>query len=138
LITRSPEETLAWAESFAERLRPGDVVCLSGELGAGKSVVARGIGKGLGVKDDILSPTFNYVLEYAGRAPLFHADLYRLQNSNDFVALGLEEYFERDGIFLIEWPERISDLLPANCYHIHLDILPSMTDRSILLSEPKA
>ena len=78
------------------------------------------------------------MLEYEGRVPLFHADLYRLQDANDFVALGLEEYFERDGIFLIEWPERISDLLPANCYHVHLDILPSMTERSLLISEPKA
>ncbi len=138
MITHSVEETLAWAEEFSKRLRSGDVVCLSGELGAGKSVVARGIGKGLGVKEDILSPTFNYVLEYEGRVPMFHADLYRLEDADGFIALGLEEYFERDGIFLIEWPDRIPDLLPANCYHIHLDILPNMADRAILLSEPHA
>ncbi len=138
MITRSAEETLAWAESFSQRLRSGDVVCLSGELGAGKSVVARGIGRGLGIKEDILSPTFNYILEYEGRVPLFHADLYRLEDADGFIALGLEEYFERDGIFLIEWPERIPELLPTNCYHIHLDILPNMAERAILLSEPHA
>lgn len=136
MITRSADETLAWAEEFSTRLRSGDVVCLSGELGAGKSVVARGIGKGLGIKEDILSPTFNYVLEYEGRVPMFHADLYRLEDANAFVALGLEEYFERDGIFLIEWPERITEILPSHCYHIHLDILPNMAERAILLSEP--
>lgn len=138
MITHSTEETLAWAEEFSKRLRPGDVVCLSGELGAGKSVVARGIGRGLGVKEEILSPTFNYVLEYEGRCPLFHADLYRIDNADDFIALGLEEYFERDGIFLIEWPERISGILPDSCYHIHLDILPNMAERAILLSEPRS
>lgn len=136
MISQSVEETLAWAEEFSQRLRPGDVVCLSGELGAGKSVVARGIGKGLGVHEDILSPTFNYVLEYEGRLPLFHADLYRIENSGQFIAMGLEEYFERDGVFLIEWPERISDLLPASCYHIHLQQLPDPSHRTILLAEP--
>ena len=101
MITRSVEETLAWAESLAQRLGPGDVVCLSGELGAGKSVIARGVGRGLGVTDEIVSPTFNYVLEYAGRVPFFHADLYRLQGIKDFVALGLEAYFVRDSVFVI-------------------------------------
>ncbi|MBK6765410.1 MAG: tRNA (adenosine(37)-N6)-threonylcarbamoyltransferase complex ATPase subunit type 1 TsaE [bacterium] len=136
MLTHSAEETLAWAESLAQRLRPGDVVCLSGELGAGKSVVARGIGKGLGVSEDILSPTFNYVLEYQGRLPLYHADLYRLHGVHDFVAMGLEEYFERDGVFVIEWPERITELLPAACYHIHLQLLDNPSDRAILLTEP--
>ncbi len=137
MVTKSALETLAWAEAFSTRLRSGDVVCLSGELGAGKSVVAKGIGRGLGVKEEILSPTFNYVLEYHGREALFHADLYRLEDANSFIALGLEEYFERDGIFLIEWPERIAELLPQNCYHIHLDILPNLSERSILVSEPR-
>ena len=137
MITRSVEETLAWAESLAQRLGPGDVVCLSGELGAGKSVIARGVGRGLGVTDEIVSPTFNYVLEYAGRVPFFHADLYRLQGIQDFVALGLEEYFERDGVFVIEWPERVTDLLPGNFYRIHVVILPNMSERQILLTEPR-
>lgn len=136
MITHSTEETLAWAESLAQRLRPGDVVCLSGELGAGKSVVARGIGRGLGVDDEIISPTFNYVLEYTGRVPLFHADLYRLHGTHDFIALGLEEYFERDGVFLIEWPERIAEILPSACYHVHLQILANPAERAILLTEP--
>ncbi|MCL4305490.1 tRNA (adenosine(37)-N6)-threonylcarbamoyltransferase complex ATPase subunit type 1 TsaE [bacterium] len=136
MISRSPEETLVWAEEFAQRLRPGDVVCLSGELGAGKSVVARGIGSGLGVREEILSPTFNYVLEYVGRVPLYHADLYRIENAHQFMAMGLEEYFERDGILLIEWPERIAELLPDSCYQIHLQFLDDPLHRSILLSEP--
>lgn len=138
MISRSVAETLAWAEEFSKQLRPGDVVCLHGELGAGKSVVARGIGHGLGVREELLSPTFNYVLEYEGRVPLFHADLYRIEDSRQFTAMGLEEYFERDGIFLIEWPERIAALLPPSCYHIHLQMLDDPNHRSLLLSDPSA
>ena len=94
------------------RLAAGSVLALYGELGAGKTVVAKGIGRGLGVTDEIISPTFNYILEYSGRLPLFHADLYRIDNAAGFQALGFDEYFDRGGIFLIEWPERVRELLP--------------------------
>ncbi len=112
VITHSAEETREWAERFAHSLAPRTVIALTGELGAGKTVIAKGLGRGLGVKDDVISPTFNYVLEYAGRMPFVHADLYRIANAATFQAMGLDEYFDTTGVFVIEWAERVQELLP--------------------------
>ncbi len=129
--THSPEETLAWAEAFGRALAAGSVLALYGELGAGKTVVAKGIGRGLGVTDEVISPTFNYILEYSGRLPLYHADLYRIDNAADFAALGFDEYFDRDGIFLIEWPERVRDLLPPDTLWVSITPGENPGDRTI-------
>jgi tRNA threonylcarbamoyladenosine biosynthesis protein TsaE len=131
LLTHSTEETERWAENFAQKLSAGDVVALRGELGAGKTVVARGIGRGLGVREPVISPTFNYVLEYEGLLPLFHADLYRIDNAAQFVALGLDEYFHRGGVFLVEWAERIESLLPKSRYDILLELTEAGGQRRI-------
>ncbi|MBU1638588.1 tRNA (adenosine(37)-N6)-threonylcarbamoyltransferase complex ATPase subunit type 1 TsaE [bacterium] len=133
ILTHSPEQTESWAQSFASSLMGGTVVALIGELGAGKTVIARGIGKGLGTKDAVISPTFNYVLEYSGRLPLYHADLYRIESADVFIAMGLDEYFERDGIFLIEWAERIFDLLPESALLITIDETDQPADRLITI-----
>jgi tRNA threonylcarbamoyladenosine biosynthesis protein TsaE len=122
MVTRSARETQAWAEQFAHDLTPGAVVALVGELGAGKTVIAKGIGRGLGVKEDVISPTFNYVLEYAGRLPLFHADLYRIEGAATFRAMGLDEYFDRNGVFVIEWAERVREILPPETIWITLEV----------------
>ncbi|MCC6475611.1 tRNA (adenosine(37)-N6)-threonylcarbamoyltransferase complex ATPase subunit type 1 TsaE [bacterium] len=135
LLTHSTEETEQWAERFAQRLQDGDVAALRGELGAGKTVIARGIGRGLGVREQVISPTFNYVLEYEGRLPLFHADLYRIDDAAQFVALGLEEYFHRGGIFLIEWAERIESLLPKNRYDVLLELGDPGNERRITVTK---
>jgi tRNA threonylcarbamoyladenosine biosynthesis protein TsaE len=135
-ISRSREDTAAWAEQFATTLTPGAVVALTGELGAGKTVVAKAIGKALGVTEDILSPTFNYILEYRGRVPFYHADLYRLNSVADFRALGLDEYFEKNGIFVIEWAERIRDILPVSAVSIHLRARQDENEREIMLLSP--
>jgi tRNA threonylcarbamoyladenosine biosynthesis protein TsaE len=135
LLTHSTEETERWAESFAQKLSTSDVVALRGELGAGKTVIARGIGRGLGVREQVISPTFNYVLEYEGRLPLFHADLYRIDDAAQFVALGLEEYFHRGGIFLIEWAERIESLLPKNRYDVLLELGDPGNERRITVTK---
>jgi tRNA threonylcarbamoyladenosine biosynthesis protein TsaE len=120
VVTHSAKETLEWAEKFAHSLTPGSIIALTGELGAGKTVIAKGIGIGLGVKEGVISPTFNYILEYDGRLPLYHADLYRIQNAATFLAMGLDEYFEREGVFVIEWAERVYDLLPQETIWISL------------------
>ncbi len=112
VTTHSPEETRKWAERFAHSLAGRTVIALIGELGAGKTVIAKGLGRGLGVKDDVISPTFNYVLEYAGRVPFVHADLYRIENAATFRAMGLDEYFDTPGVFVIEWAERVQEILP--------------------------
>ena len=128
VVTHSADETREWAERFAHSLAPGTVIALVGELGAGKTVIAKGIGRGLDVKDEVISPTFNYILEYAGRLPFFHADLYRIEKAETFQAMGLDEYFDRNGILVIEWAERIAPLLPPDYLDIYLAAVPNAPD----------
>ena len=109
-LSRSEDETLSWAESFALTLKPGDTVALSGDLGAGKTVVSRGIARGLGFDGPVHSPSYALVHEYSGgRLPLFHMDLYRLAPGADWEEIGLDHYFTQDGICLVEWPGRLPE-----------------------------
>jgi tRNA threonylcarbamoyladenosine biosynthesis protein TsaE len=113
ILSYGEAQTLAWAMSFAERLRPGDTVALSGNLGAGKTVVCRGIALGLGFAGDVHSPSYALVHEYAGaRLPLFHMDLYRLKEGADWEEIGLDHYFHEGGVCLVEWPERLPSSQP--------------------------
>ena len=111
-LSHSPEETRAWAEQYAGTLSAGDVVLLEGEMGAGKTVVAQGIARGLGVKEDVLSPTYAYVNSYG---PMFHFDCYRIENERQAMELGLYDYFDAGKICLVEWSENIRGLLPDGC-----------------------
>src|SRR3954470_5711463 len=106
-VSHSEEETLAWAARFASQLRPGDIVALSGNLGAGKTVVCRGLVKALANEADVHSPTYALVHEYPGTIPIFHMDLYRLAPGSDWHEIGLDHYFNQNGICLVEWPERL-------------------------------
>ncbi len=101
---------------MAQELPSNTVLALSGDLGAGKTTFVQGLARGLGITDPIQSPTFVILNLYPG---LFHFDLYRLKSSADFTALGLEEYFQKEGICAIEWPDRIAQLLPPETVHIH-------------------
>ena len=114
-LSRSPEQTLAWAEIYAKTLSAGDVVLLDGEMGAGKTVLAQGIARGLGVCEDVLSPTYAYVNSYA---PMFHFDCYRIESVRQAEELGFADYFEAGKICLVEWSERIAPLLPAGCKRV--------------------
>jgi tRNA threonylcarbamoyladenosine biosynthesis protein TsaE len=98
---------------LAPAARAGDLICLRGDLGAGKTQIAKGFGAGLGVTDPILSPTFILMAEYAGRLPLFHVDLYRLADAGDALAGGVLDERQGDGVTLVEWPERMGVLLPT-------------------------
>lgn len=119
--TRSPDETLALGERLAERLQPGDVVALYGDLGAGKTHLVKGIACGLGVDPAyVTSPTFTLVQEYAGRLPVLHLDLYRIERPAEFDRLGLDELFEGDGVCVVEWPERAEGRLPASAIRLRL------------------
>src|SRR3972149_11403002 len=104
--TTSADETEALGRTLGTLIAPGDVVALSGELGAGKTVLVRGIVPGAGSLAHVASPTFTLIREYAGPVPLFHADLYRLDTPAQLIDLGLEEFFDRGGIVVIEWAER--------------------------------
>ena len=106
-VTGSSRETKRLGRYLGTVAQPGSVILLQGNLGAGKTTLTQGIGVGLGVESNITSPTFTLVKEYAGRIPLFHIDLYRLDDPDDIGDLGLDEYFVRNGVCVVEWPERI-------------------------------
>jgi tRNA threonylcarbamoyladenosine biosynthesis protein TsaE len=112
LESGSPEATRAFAAELAAVAAPGDVLCLWGDLGAGKTVFAKGFGAGLGVRDTISSPSFVLMGEYVGRLPLFHIDLYRLASATEALDGGLLDDRQGDGVVLIEWPDRLGDALP--------------------------
>lgn len=120
LITRSVEETLAFASSIKDELHPGSIICLSGDLGAGKTIFVKGVVRTMGnaAEREVSSPTFSYLHIYPGKIPIYHFDLYRLKNHEDFLALGFDEYFDKGGICCIEWPERIKIPQHALCFHI--------------------
>jgi tRNA threonylcarbamoyladenosine biosynthesis protein TsaE len=119
VTTRDAGETRALGARLAVAARPGDLVCLVGDLGAGKTQLAKGFAEGLGVTDTVTSPTFVLMFEYPGRLPLFHIDLYRLEDAADALAGGLLDERQLDGVALVEWAERLGDALPA----ARLDVL---------------
>jgi tRNA threonylcarbamoyladenosine biosynthesis protein TsaE len=120
--TTSPAETVRLGYSLAGRLTAGDVVALYGDLGSGKTHLAKGICAGLGIDPEhVTSPTFALINEYpGGRMPVYHFDTYRLKSLAEFMALGYEDYFEGHGVCLIEWPEPIESLLPDDVIRVHL------------------
>ncbi len=112
-LSSSESATIDYAKQYASTLRPGDVVLLNGEMGAGKTVFCKGIALGLGIEDEVLSPTYAYMNDYSGK--LYHYDCYRLDSGVQAEALGLTDYFGGDGICVLEWAENIADVLPENC-----------------------
>ncbi len=121
--THNPNETRILGAALGKELQAGFVVCLNGDLGSGKTCLTQGIAKGLCVSGVVNSPTFVFINEYTTRENglcLYHVDLYRIQNSLDALALGLEDYMYGNGVTVIEWPERAIDLLPEECLWVHL------------------
>ena len=129
VLTHSEDETAALARDLAATLRAGDVLLLSGNLGAGKTAFVRGLAEGMGIDPgDVSSPTFTLVHEYrGGRLTLYHVDLYRLERAAT-EDLGLEELGARDGVLAIEWPDRLTHSLPA-AKTLHLEIVDDQTRR---------
>jgi tRNA threonylcarbamoyladenosine biosynthesis protein TsaE len=119
--TNSPEETWALAAELAGELGPGTVMALHGDLGAGKTCFIQGYAAALGIDEPITSPTYTLIGEYEGRLPLHHIDLYRISGPEDALGLGLEEYFDINGITAIEWAERAEGLLPPDLLHIRIE-----------------
>lgn len=122
--TASEEETLALGERLARELPPKQVVLLIGQLGAGKTTLAKGIVTGLGAAspDEVSSPTFTLIHEYGGDGRVFHVDLYRLDEPRELATLGLEDLFEREAVVLIEWGERFPQILPAARTEIRITV----------------
>lgn len=124
--SRCEEDTLEIAENIESEKFPGMVICLNGELGSGKTVFVKGFAKALGIKDTITSPTFSLVKEYYdGEMPLFHMDVYRLEDSNE--NFGLDDYLNQDGVCIIEWPEMIENQLPEERLDIKIKVIDDET-----------
>lgn len=117
----SAEETVALGERLGAFLRPGDIIALEGNLAAGKTTITKGIARALGVNDTITSPTFCLVSEYAGKMPLYHFDVYRLQGADDFANLGADEMLYGNGVCVIEWSEKIIEELPSRTIKIKIE-----------------
>jgi tRNA threonylcarbamoyladenosine biosynthesis protein TsaE len=121
VTTSAPEATRDLAARLAAAARPGDLLCLVGDLGAGKTQFAKGFAVGLGIDDIVASPTFVLMTEYAGRLPLFHIDLYRLADASDALAGGLLDERQLAGVALVEWAERLGGALPAARLDVVID-----------------
>ena len=128
LTTKSVEETSKIGEQLGELLNKGNIVCLSGDLGAGKTAFTKGIAKGLGVEDYVTSPTYTIINEYEGRLPLYHFDVYRLNNVEEMYELGYEEYFFGDGVVVLEWADIVRDIIPGE--RLWITILNTKGDNS--------
>lgn len=131
----SPAATAAFGYRLGKSARPGDIITMGGSLGAGKTTLTQAIGQGLGVPAScyITSPTFSLLHEYPGRLPLYHLDLYRLGGEEELLELGVEDYLYGEGLTVIEWPDRLGTLLPAERLHIELR-LESAAARTALLT----
>lgn len=128
LYTTTPQETVSWGRCLAEAVCPGDVIVLCGQLGAGKTQLTKGIAAGLGVADEITSPTFNIVYEYHdGRIPLYHFDLYRLERASELDDIAYWELLEGDGVSVIEWGDRFPDCMASD----YLELCFTVDDRGV-------
>lgn len=117
--SNSPKETENIAKAFAKELKGGDVVCLNGDLGTGKTAFVQGLVKALGFEEPISSPTFTVINCYeGGKMPVYHFDVYRIEDCDEMYEIGYEEYVFGDGLSLIEWSEKIKDILPESRYEI--------------------
>ena len=128
ITSHNAGETMEFGRAFAEKLRGGEVIALYGDLGAGKTCLVKGLARGLGIRQEITSPTFTIIHEYPdGRLPLYHIDLYRLDTPGEAVNLGIEDYLATTGVTVVEWAEKIESLLPAQTIRIHLTQVDEQT-----------
>ncbi len=134
ITTKDHKETTELGRKIGARLVSGDILLLTGQLGAGKTTLIQGIAEGAGVADFVSSPSFIIVNEYAGRVPLFHADLYRLQFEDEVEDLAMGEYFKEDGIVVVEWAEKLAASAPDKYISINMEWL-SENERKIVIDE---
>lgn len=126
-LSHSTEDTIGFAEKYAASLEAGDVVLLDGEMGAGKTVFAKGVAKGLGITDEVTSPTYAYMNDYGGK--LFHYDCYRIESPEHAESLGLIDYFDMGGVCLVEWSENIASLIPPYAKRVKITKVDENTRR---------
>ena len=125
----SENDTVELARELARGAQAGEILCLEGDLGAGKTAFAKGFAQGLGVETPVTSPTFTILKEYrTGRLPLYHFDVYRIEEPEEMYELGYEEYFFGDGVCLVEWPQNIAELIPDGARRVRFSRDPSRGD----------
>ncbi len=129
IITNSPEETMKLAKDMGKELKPGAVITLSGELGAGKTLFTKGIARGMGIDEEITSPSFSLLEIHEGDLTLYHFDLYRIEFPDELEELYFEEYWEGEGVSIIEWPERAHEILPEKRTEICIEYMNSNSRR---------
>lgn len=132
ITTKNEMETIELAENFESEKFPNMIICLNGELGSGKTMFTKGIATALGIKETVTSPTYNIIKEYDGELPLYHMDVYRLDGKTE--GIGIEEYFTKGGVVVIEWANTIKDILPEE----RLDIMFKVTgeEKRVLILTP--
>jgi tRNA threonylcarbamoyladenosine biosynthesis protein TsaE len=123
IITNNARETINLGKKIGQQLKANDVIALTGQLGAGKTTLVQGIAVGLGVKDYVNSPTFIIINEHQGGLPLYHIDLYRLEDTAEIEDLGIEEYFSAGGVCVIEWAEKLGDLMPDKAEKVEIEVV---------------
>lgn len=133
--TYSTEETIALGERLGKCLEKGDVVTLNGDLGAGKTHFTKGIAKGLNVDDYITSPTFTIVNEHKGRVPLYHFDVYRIDDIYEMYEIGFEEYLYGEGVCIVEWSDKVKDMLPKDTIDIIISVIDDNTREFKIISK---
>ena len=134
---RTEEDTKAFAQQLAQDARPGQVIALRGDLGTGKTALTRFLAQALGVREHITSPTYTIVREYrSGRLPHYHFDVYRIEDPEEMFELGYEEYFYGDGLCVIEWADRIAELLPEDTLDIRLEYGSTPQERLVTVRRP--
>lgn len=131
--TKNSEETILLGTKIGQNLKKGDVIAMKGTLGAGKTTITKGIANALGITQTITSPTFCIISEYSGKLPLYHMDVYRLEGTDDFINLGVDDLIYGDGVCVIEWSEKIMDELPSTT--IILTIKPNQDGTRLITIE---
>ncbi|WP_026486903.1 tRNA (adenosine(37)-N6)-threonylcarbamoyltransferase complex ATPase subunit type 1 TsaE [Caldanaerobius polysaccharolyticus] len=135
-LSKGLEDTYGFGYRLSNALSKGDIVCLTGQLGAGKTSMVKGIAKGLGVEEDVTSPTFTIVNEYYGRLPLYHFDVYRISMPEEMYEIGFEEYIYGEGVCVIEWADLIKDIIPQGSIWIDIRYLEE-DERTIEIVAPE-
>lgn len=136
--SNSASDTSAFGEAVGRACKKGDIYCLTGELGAGKTVFAKGFAAGLGVDVHITSPTFTLLNEYDGRLPLYHFDAYRLDGASTASCFDFEEYFYAGGVCLIEWADRLGGVIPENAVFINIERTNDGENTRVITVDPDA
>ena len=136
IVTHNEDETIEAGKVFAQQLYPGSVAALFGDLGSGKTRFAKGVSRGLGLNENVTSPTFTIVNEHrGGRLPLYHFDFYRLRSISELTEIGFDEYIFGNGVCILEWADLIQERLPLKRFDIHFSLGENENDRIITIKE---